>query len=374
METIETKTGLRALMRKLIPSILILLICFSFTSSFTHGTELTDKQSQLTEVNDKKAQASKELEEIAEKIKNQMEVLSGINNEITIKENEIADSEEKIQQKQADMEERQRNLNKRLRTMYKNGSVGFIDVLLGSNNISEFLSNIEMIQRIYRSDQNVMASLKKDYQDLKAQEEALIAQKQELSAKQAEAEKAREELQATQASAKKNFDELEQQSQALGNEIAALQAQYAPPPSSGGGSGDSGAPSGGGGGGFIWPVVGPITSDYTYRWHPIFGYYHGHTGIDIGVGYGTPIRAAQSGTVILSSWYGGYGNAVVIAHDSSLSTVYGHCQSLAVSAGQYVNQGDVIAYVGSTGWSTGPHLHFEVRVNGQHTSPWPYLP
>ena len=120
--------------------------------------------------------------------------------------------------------------------------------------------------------------------------------------------------------------------------------------------------------GFIWPVQGPITSPFGWRWGRM------HEGIDIGVGYGTPIHAAAAGTVIYCGWESGYGNLVVIDHGGNLATAYGHQSSIAVSCGQQVDQGQVIGLVGTTGFSTGPHLHFEVRVDGSPVDPLGYLP
>ena len=126
-------------------------------------------------------------------------------------------------------------------------------------------------------------------------------------------------------------------------------------------------------GAMIWPVNGVITSPYGYRTHPIFGTTIYHSGIDIGVDYGTPVQAADGGTVVEAGWVSGYGYAVVIDHGNGLSTLYGHNQELAVSAGQSVSQGQVIAYAGSTGNSTGPHVHFEVRANGDPVDPQGYV-
>ena len=121
------------------------------------------------------------------------------------------------------------------------------------------------------------------------------------------------------------------------------------------------------GAGLIWPVRGPITSCFCMRWGRM------HTGIDIAPGYGTPIKAAKSGTVIFAGWMGGYGNAVIISHGGGLSTLYGHQSRMAVHQGESVSQGQTIGYVGSTGHSTGPHLHFETRVNGSPQNPMRYL-
>jgi len=119
--------------------------------------------------------------------------------------------------------------------------------------------------------------------------------------------------------------------------------------------------------GLIWPVQGPVTSPFGWRWGRM------HEGIDIGVGYGTPIQAAAGGTVIYCGWEEGYGNFVVIDHGGNLATAYGHQSRIAVTCGQQVNQGDVIGYVGCTGHCFGPHLHFEVRVNGNPVDPLGYL-
>jgi murein DD-endopeptidase MepM/ murein hydrolase activator NlpD len=117
----------------------------------------------------------------------------------------------------------------------------------------------------------------------------------------------------------------------------------------------------------IWPVNGPITSPFGWRWGRM------HEGIDIGVGYGTPIHAAAAGTVAYCGWMSGYGNLVAIDHGGGLSTAYGHQSSIAVGCGQSVSQGQVIGYVGCTGHCFGPHLHFEVRVNGNPVDPLGYL-
>ena len=130
----------------------------------------------------------------------------------------------------------------------------------------------------------------------------------------------------------------------------------------------SAPPTGGGSGTYIWPVSGTITSVYGPRWGSF------HYGLDIAAPSGTPIAAARSGTVIRAGWQSGYGNAVEISHGGGVSTHYGHLSSIAVSEGQQVNQGEMIGRVGSTGNSTGPHLDFEVRVNGSKVNPAPYLP
>jgi murein DD-endopeptidase MepM/ murein hydrolase activator NlpD len=143
---------------------------------------------------------------------------------------------------------------------------------------------------------------------------------------------------------------------------------YAP---SGGGGANVGSVSGSG---YQWPVSGNLGSGFGMRLHPILGYYRMHYGLDIGGNGGAPIWAAKDGIVITAGWQGGFGNCVVIAHDGGIATLYAHMSSIGVSVGQSVGRGSVIGYVGSTGLSTGPHLHFEVHQGGTPVDPRPFLP
>ncbi len=159
--------------------------------------------------------------------------------------------------------------------------------------------------------------------------------------------------------AEQHKDGLEAESARIEEEIKRLQSR-----------GDGTNP---GGGAIGWPVNGPVTSAFGYRTHPIFGTRKFHAGVDIGVGHGTPIAAAEDGVVILSGPYGGYGNAVVIDHGGGLSTLYAHQSSIVAGTGASVSKGEVLGYVGCTGYCTGAHLHFETRVNGSPVDPLGYL-
>ena len=127
-------------------------------------------------------------------------------------------------------------------------------------------------------------------------------------------------------------------------------------------------------GGWTWPTAGRVASGFGQRLHPILGYYRMHSGLDIGGAQGAPIWAAHDGIVQLAGWNGGYGNTVILAHGDNTTSLYAHMSSFAVGTGEYVVAGQVIGYVGSTGLSTGPHLHFEVRLGGSPVNPRPYLP
>jgi murein DD-endopeptidase MepM/ murein hydrolase activator NlpD len=161
------------------------------------------------------------------------------------------------------------------------------------------------------------------------------------------------QLTAAERAEASEIDALQTSSQSLAVSIRAAQ-----------GNAPSGTPSSTG---LIWPVSGPITSPFGWRWGRM------HEGIDIGVGYGTPIHAAAAGTVIYCGWESGYGNLVVIDHGGNLATAYGHQERIAVSCGEQVAQGQVIGYVGCTGHCFGPHLHFEVRIGGNPVDPLGYL-
>jgi murein DD-endopeptidase MepM/ murein hydrolase activator NlpD len=164
------------------------------------------------------------------------------------------------------------------------------------------------------------------------------------------------QLNAAQRAEASEIDALQAVSDQIAARIRAAQAQHS--------SGTTTTPSAAG---LIWPVDGPVTSPFGWRWGRM------HTGIDIGVPYGTPIRAAAAGTVIYCGWEQGYGNFVVIDHGGNLATAYAHQSQIAVACGQQVAQGDVIGYVGCTGHCFGPHLHFEVRVDGNPVDPLGYL-
>ena len=288
---------------------------------------------------------------------------------------QINDNQAKLEQKKADVARRMQIYRTRLRDIYINGQVNYLDVLLGAKDFSDFSSRMYLLQKIIISDLAMLDQLKKDAAEIKSRQEQLDAQMKEiqttqkvLNDKKAKVQKLREQ----RAQVLYKAQEEEQQSQseyerllALSENIASMLRNM---------ESSSSAPSAGGTGRFMWPCNGEITSYYGWRTHPIFGTTKYHSGMDIAVDYGTPIHAADSGTVIYSGWLGGYGNCVMIDHGGGLVSLYAHNQSLNVGEGQFVNKGTVVAYAGSTGYSTGPHCHFEVRLHGEVTEPLNYLP
>lgn len=306
---------------------------------------------------------------------------------------QIVQTQNEIVKMEAYLKTRQNVLNRRVRAIYMHGQLNYLEVILGANSFSDFANRVELLKRVIRSDYNLILEIQKQKAAIEAKKAQLEEDKRQLDALAAEAEKTQKEIAAKKAeqqkvldAAKSNKAAAAQMEQDLNAQLASVRnliqqrlaaaeaarqaAQQASSDEGGGGSDDNYVQ---GTGAMGWPCSGPITSPFGYRTHPIFGTTIFHAGIDIGVDYGTPIHAADSGVVVYSGWISGYGNAVIIDHGGGVSTLYGHNQSLAVSEGQSVSKGSVIAYAGSTGNSTGPHCHFEVDVNGSPVNPMGYL-
>jgi murein DD-endopeptidase MepM/ murein hydrolase activator NlpD len=276
-------------------------------------------------------------------------------------------------------------LNARLVEVYERGNVESVDVILGARNLSDVVDGLDYINEVGAADERVATSVGRARgaareareatlklravvaaetrsvrgrtEQVRAVRDQLVSSRRELVAARSTKRVSLGNVRASEREEVGEAQALEKVSAALGAQIQAAQSvsSYSAPTSSHSSSG------------FIWPVNGPVTSPFGMRWGRM------HTGIDIGVPYGTPIHAAASGQVIYAGWMDGYGNLVFIDHGSGISTGYAHQSSIAVSNGQTVTQGQVIGYVGCTGHCFGPHLHFEVRVNGAPVDPLGYL-
>ncbi|NJO51181.1 MAG: peptidoglycan DD-metalloendopeptidase family protein [Leptolyngbyaceae cyanobacterium RM2_2_4] len=246
-------------------------------------------------------------------------------------------------------------------------------VLLQSNNLNEFLDRRRQLKLVYQADRQILADLQAQFNDLNQRKRTIERQKndialmtQQLLAQKAQFEaqaKIQQDLIGRLRQDRNALEEAESQLERDSATIAVMIRQRLSIP----------GPVIRGTGQFIYPLVGIVTSNFGWRIHPILGYRRFHAGVDFGASHGSTIQAADAGVVIFSGWYGGYGNAVVISHGGSLTTLYAHASELYVSQGQTVQQGQAIAAVGSTGFSTGPHLHFEVRQNGEPVNPLEFL-
>ena len=363
--------------------------------------QLDSIQQQVNQQNAAKADAetvigsvSEQLRQIEEQLRQATAELGTIKEQRVAVENDITLNERQLAEAQKRLEGRESVFYKRVRDIYINGRLSYLDVVIGSKDFSDFANRLEVLKRIIDSDITLINEIKKERADIEAHKQKLEADRAKLVeleksalAKQAEIEQKKAErnvvLQKAQndrATAMQAIEELNASSaqvsamlkerQAARAAAAATAAAAAAQSSGGQGASDNWVQ---GTGQLGWPVSGEITSPYGYRVHPIWGTTIYHSGIDIGVDEGTPVHAADGGVVVWSGWMGGYGYAVVIDHGNGLSTLYGHNSELAVDEGQSVAKGQVISYAGSTGNSTGPHVHFEVRVNGDPVDPMGYL-
>lgn len=362
--------------------------------------QLDSIQQQVNQQNAAKADAetvigsvSEQLRQIEEQLRQATAELGTIKEQRVAVENDITLNERQLAEAQKRLEGRESVFYKRVRDIYINGRLSYLDVVIGSKDFSDFANRLEVLKRIIDSDITLINEIKKERADIEAHKQKLEADRAKLVeleksalAKQAEIEQKKAErnvvLQKAQndrATAMQAIEELNassaQVSAMLKERQAARAAAAAAAAAAAQSSGGQGASDNWvqGTGQLGWPVSGEITSPYGYRVHPIWGTTIYHSGIDIGVDEGTPVHAADGGVVVWSGWMGGYGYAVVIDHGNGISTLYGHNSELAVDEGQSVAKGQVISYAGSTGNSTGPHVHFEVRVNGDPVDPMGYL-
>ena len=274
-------------------------------------------------------------------------------------------------------------LNKRLVDIYESDDPTTLDILFGSKSIQDAIDRVQALSDITAQDRSVSAAVayaktqvtaarkktKKLRATVNAETAVIQARTDQTRAVRDELVGARNDLSSTKQKKLQDLSTLTESERQEASEIDALQAASVRiaaqiRAAQARNTGPTQTPSNAG---LIWPVQGPVTSPFGWRWGRM------HEGIDIGVGYGTPIHAAAGGTIIYCGWEEGYGNFVVIDHGGNLATAYGHQSSIAVTCGQQVSQGQVIGYVGCTGHCFGPHLHFEVRVNGNPVDPLGYL-
>lgn len=345
--------------------------------------QLADLQRQAEEQQAKTNEASAKVESVSERLRQIQEELrvataeyKEVKGQLDSVEDKISDNTELLQKTEADLKVKNKKLQQRVRDIYINGQISYVDVLFGAKDFADLMTRMDVLKRIIKHDydlimkvkeekatvENTRAQLEKD----KAEAEVLVAdaqaKKNKVEDKESEQQVLLDQAIYDRDTSERMYEEIMAASQEVANMIRRSQMSSA---------GYSGAPAGAGG--MIWPISGPITSEFGWRTHPIFGTARFHSGLDIGGDYGMPIYAAASGTVIYAGWISGYGNAVIIDHGGGVTTLYGHNDSLNVSEGENVAQGQVIAMCGSTGNSTGPHCHFEVRENGEPVSPYGYL-
>ena len=340
---------------------------------------LQEVQQQMQQQQSKVAQAQRQVDSVSEQLRLIQVDLDGAQNEykeimsrLSYTEEQISINTQILKKAEQNLAERSKILNNRMRDVYKNGQISYLDVLLGASDFGDFTTRLDVLKRVLNQDVVLIAKVKADRElilEKKAQLEtdkaAILTLKDGAAEKKRVIESRKKEREVVLGAAvnqrdiaERAYQELVETSRRIEQLIRSQQRSR--------GSETTGA--------MIWPYSGEITSPFGWRTHPIFGTSRFHSGIDLGADYGDPIVAADGGVVIYADWMGGYGKAVIIDHGNGISTLYAHNSDLVVSEGQRIGRGQQVAYAGSTGYSTGPHLHFEVRQNGSPVNPMDYLP
>ena len=342
--------------------------------------------------------AAKEVQDLVSQINTYEDSISTLNSQISEKETEIANKEQEITNTQKDIEEKQKLLDERLVSLYMSGQTSYIDLLLSSDDLTDFISKYYLISELATYDADLIqsirdskAALETAKNDLETAKSQLEANKTELettqnSLKTAKAEKETKVASLTKEEAEltEELEELNAQEKAVSNQIKKLKEEYDKKlaASNNSGSSSSGGSSLSGGGtssyGFGWPVSNPNTLGTLYGVGGKYWTLGYHTGIDFRVSKGTPIYSIGDGQVVDTGYSRAYGNYVEIYHGNNIYSFYAHNTSVLVSTGQTVSKGQHISNSGATGNVTGPHLHFEIRTPGSKfancVNPMPYLP
>lgn len=351
--------------------------------------------------------SKEDIQSEVEKLDKQLNEISGkvkeLESRLSKKRQEIADTESALNKAKEQEKKQYRNMKKRIQFMYENGQTSYVEMLLSADSFTDFLNAVEYITQISQYDRKMLKeyqnmqvtiadtqkTLETDYASLQSLQAKVQEEKQAVaaleSAKKGELNAVADDLTDAQTVAKAYEAEIQAQNEVIAQiqaaqkraaeqQAAQQQAQAAEENQN---TAQNTTPSGNGQstGSMMWPCPSSkrVTSDYGPRTSPTNGASSNHKGIDIGAAYGADIVAADGGTVLVATYSSSGGNYVIIDHGGGLCTVYMHASSLTVSAGQTVSKGQVIAKVGSTGISTGNHLHFGVTLNGVYVSPWGYV-
>lgn len=379
-----------ALVALAVPSVKYFVGADSVSSLEDKKADLADENKKLQEQIDalKASQADKQAlaDKYEEKVENTRKMLDSIVEEINNTEIKINEKQAEIAQKEIELQDAKALFEERLRAIYMTGSTSQVELLLNADDLSDYLLRAELMRNVTEADNALMESIKQKMNEIEAAKTEIEAQKaaaeerkKDLQALNVQYTNELKELESTISSLSSKTSDLKEQISENDEEMEKLQAEIeaAIRESQSNNSGlkfESGI--------FQWPLPNcyTISSKFGYRTNPVSGKYKLHAGVDIAKSgiYGSPIGAAADGIVIKKSYdSGGYGNYIMIDHGSKdgthYVTLYAHMSSVAVSSGQSVKAGQTVGYVGATGGVTGPHLHFEIRVNGSPTDPMNYF-
>lgn len=403
-------------------------LCAAVAMPVFAANTISDAQKEKSELEDQLGDVEDTISSLKSKSQDTeqyMEQLDKKLSEITL---QLVDLEDQVEAKQAELDENQKaleeakqtsdeqydSMKKRIKFLYENGNEAYLEMILEAKSFADLVNKADFVKQMSEYDRNMLTEyqqtqqtiadkqvqIEKEYKQIEQLQAQTQEQKESVEAISAEKEK---EYQAYQSQIKESEtlaaqveEEIEAQETIIANleaaaarkrkaeeeakakakaAAAAAAASSKSSASQSTDTTDTSASSSVSASGFVWPCPSStrVTSEYGYRIHPLTGTKKMHNGIDIGASTGTPIVAAASGTVAAASYNSSMGNYVMIDHGDSLYTVYMHCSAFNVSAGDTVSAGSTIAFVGSTGNSTGPHLHFSVRLNGSYVNPWNYV-
>lgn len=399
----------------IIAGILVAAMVFSMIASglvYAGAVSSKELKGKLSDLEDQKASVKAELDSLAGKVDEVAKTRAALQKEIKLTKEEITTVTAYIDrlQDQIDvktteldaaikaLDSKKERFSETVRTTYEQGETSYLEVLLNASNFSDLLSRLEIVSAIMDDNKKIVAeytAAKEDIQqkrdDLQATQDEQVQYQENLKYKAAELKSSEEQqkalqqsLQAYQKEQKAEYERITSEMDTVSDQIAEQSRKEAAAAAKkkGGSSSSSSGSSAGNlssatltSGTFTWPLPGYTNNSSAYGWrvHPIYGTRKFHKGEDIPAPTGTPIVAAASGTVTTAGWVSGYGNYTVINHGGGVMTAYGHQSAIHVSVGQRVTAGQTIGLVGSTGNSTGPHLHFEVYVNGSTQNPMSYF-
>jgi murein DD-endopeptidase MepM/ murein hydrolase activator NlpD len=374
--------------------VLVAVLAFAAPAAGDNSGKISDLQARIAAARVKEARLTAQISDVTAEIRALESKVGDVSQRLSVLEQDLALHQrrldrlnelfqfetERLNFLREQYETALRELNLRMIELYETNDPTLVEVILESDSFQEALDRIHYLEAIAQQDKRITAAVGKARDEVHRSRERtkkvrsrvhsetrvvavrtqqqrdvrdqLLASERGLSTKRKKQKAALIDTRETKAVLIAEANALAAEDAGIRGQLAAAQGATDTVPSSQG---------------LVWPVSGPVTSPFGYRWGRL------HAGIDIGVGYGTPIHAAASGTVVLAGWTGGYGNYTCIDHGGGLATCYAHQSSYAVSSGAQVSQGQVIGYVGNTGHSFGSHLHFEVRINGAPVDPLGYL-
>ena len=377
-------------MKKRVCLIVITVLFIIFGIRFVQAVDYSELEQRRIELRQKISEAGQSLENINVELTENLEQISKLDEEIGGYETEVENINKNLESLNQQIIETENNLNtieerlqkqqqllqKRVVFAYEEGQTRYLDVLLNSKSIIDFISRYYLISEIAQYDNDLLDNITKEKEEISEIEKNLVTSKENLKKLKNEQKKIMVSLENSKVIRSSYANKLSKEEMKIQEEISLYQQELdlmdlevlmAALNSNGNTQYVGGA--------FAWPAPGyyTITSPYGMRTHPILKSYRNHTGMDIGAPMGSYAVAANDGIVTKSTYSNSYGNMVMIDHGGGVVTLYAHGSELIAQVGDVVKRGDAIMKVGSTGWSTGPHLHFEIRINGKAIDPYPYL-